>query len=84
MSTITAIKYEVKLTRYRNPEGADAVFARYSRFFVVRTLSYLSKKRLDQPGVLWVEMQNPNGFVGFGKALDSLDASSCGIVKAVL
>ena len=72
-STQGEARCEVKLMGKGNPESADAVVARGSKVFVASTLSALNKKQLDQRGVLWTELQTPNGFVRFGKTLTELE-----------
>ena len=63
---------EVKLMGKGNPESADAVVARESKVFVASTLSAINKSQLDDFGVHWTELQQPNGFVRFSKTLSAL------------
>ena len=65
-------KCEVKLMGQGNPEGADAIHARDTDVFVASTLSDTNKRQLDEAGVLWTELQVPNGFLRFQKTLDEL------------
>ena len=65
-------KCEVKLMGRGNPEGADAIHARDTDVFVASTLSETNKRQLDDAGVLWTELQVPNGFLRFQKTLDAL------------
>lgn len=65
-------KCEVKLMGRGNPEGADAIHARDTDVFVASTLSDTNKRQLDDAGVLWTELQVPNGFMRFQKTLHEL------------
>lgn len=65
-------KCEVKLMGRGNPEGADAIHARDTDVFVASTLSNTNKRQLDEAGVLWTELQVPNGFMRFRKSLHEL------------
>ena len=65
-------KCEVKLMGRGNPEGADAVIARGSRVFVASTMSDTNKTQLDSLGVLWTELQTPQGFLRFRETLEQL------------
>ena len=64
-------KCEVKLMGRGNPESADTFFARDSELFVASTLSDTNKNQLDANEVHWTELQRPNGFVRFSKALSA-------------
>ncbi len=66
-------KCEVKLMGRGNPESADAIHARDTDVFVASTLSDTNKRQLDEAGVLWTELQVPNGFLRFQKTLGALD-----------
>ena len=63
---------EVKLMGRGNPESADAIHARDTNVFVASTLSDINKQQLDDAGVLWTELQVPNGFIRFQRTLDEL------------
>ena len=65
-------KCEVKLMGKGNPEGADAIHARESDVFLASTLSELNKTQLDNAGVLWTQLQTPNGFLRFQNTLSAL------------
>ncbi|MCY3542470.1 MAG: CfrBI family restriction endonuclease [Chloroflexi bacterium] len=65
-------KCEVKLMGGGNPESADAVIARDSKVFVASTMSDTNKTQMDELGVLWTELQTPNGFLRFGDTLRQL------------
>ena len=65
-------KCEVKLMGRGNPESADAIHARDTDVFVASTLSDTNRQQLDDAGVLWTELQVPNGFLRFQKTLDEL------------
>ncbi len=65
-------KCEVKLMGRGNPEGADAIHARESDVLMASTLSDLAKIQLDNAGVLWTELQTPNGFLRFQHTLSAL------------
>ena len=65
-------KCEVKLMGQGNPESADAIHARQSDVFVASTLSDLNKQQLDEAGILWTELQVPNGYLRFGQTLSRL------------
>lgn len=66
------VKCEVKLMGTGNPESADAVVARGSKVFVASTLSQTNKTQLDSRGVLWTQLQEPNGFIRFRETLRAL------------
>ena len=66
------VKCEVKLMGMGNPESADAVIARDSKVFVASTMSDTNKTQMDELGVLWTELQTPNGFLRFGDTLRQL------------
>ena len=63
---------EVKLMGKGNPESADAVYARDSRFFVANKLSDTNKQQMDSEGILWVELQTENGYKRFEEVLKTL------------
>lgn len=63
---------EVKLMGKGNPESADAVYARYSRFLVANKLSDTNKQQMDSEGILWVELQTENGYKRFEGVLKTL------------
>ncbi len=65
-------KCEVKLMGQGNPESADAIHARDTDVFVASTLSNTNKQQLDDAGVLWVELQVPDGLLRFQNVLDDL------------
>lgn len=67
------VKCEVKLMGKGNPEGADAIHARDTKVFVASTLSETNKKQLDDAGVLWTQLQEPNGFLRFQQTLAKLE-----------
>ena len=55
-----------------NPESADAVYARDSRFLVANKLSDTNKQQMDSEGILWVELQTENGYKRFEEVLKTL------------
>ena len=63
---------EVKLMGKGNPESADAVYARDSRFLVANKLSDTNKQQMDSEGILWVELQTENGYKRFEEVLKTL------------
>lgn len=63
---------EVKLMGKGNPESADAVYARDSRFLVANKLSDTNKQQMDSVGILWVELQIENGYKRFEEVLRTL------------
>ncbi|MCE7949304.1 MAG: CfrBI family restriction endonuclease [Chloroflexi bacterium CFX4] len=63
---------EVKLMGKGNPESADVTIARGSHVFIADTLSDLNKSQLAGLGVLWVELNTPNGWRKFGEILSAL------------
>ena len=63
---------EVKLMGKGNPESADAVYARDSRFLVANKLSDTNKQQMDSEGILWVELQIENGYKRFEEVLKTL------------
>ncbi|MDE0015593.1 MAG: CfrBI family restriction endonuclease [Candidatus Poribacteria bacterium] len=63
---------EVKLMGKGNPESADAVYARDSRFLVANKLSDTNKQQMDSEGILWVELQTTNGYKRFEEVLKTL------------
>ena len=63
---------EVKLMGKGNPESADAVYARDSRFLVANKLSDPNKQQMDSGGILWVELQTENGYKRFEEVLKNL------------
>ena len=63
---------EVKLMGKGNPESADAVYARDSRFLVANKLSDTNKLQMDSEGILWVELQTENGYKRFEEVLKTL------------
>ena len=63
---------EVKLMGKGNPESADAVYARDSRFLVANKLSDTNKQQMDSAGILWVELQIENGYRRFEEVLRAL------------
>ena len=63
---------EVKLMGRGNPESADAVYARDSRFLVANKLSDTNKQQMDSVGILWVELQIENGYKRFEEVLRAL------------
>ena len=63
---------EVKLMGRGNPESADAVYARDSRFLVANKLSDTNKQQMDSEGILWVELQTENGYKRFEEVLKTL------------
>ena len=63
---------EVKLMGKGNPESADAVYARDSRFLVANKLSDTNKRQMDSVGILWVELQMENGYKRFEEVLKAL------------
>ena len=63
---------EVKLMGRGNPESADAVYARDSRFLVANKLSDTNKRQMDSVGILWVELQIENGYKRFEEVLRAL------------
>ena len=63
---------EVKLMGKGNPESADAVYARDSRFLVANKLSDTNKQQMDSVGILWVELQTENGYKRFEEVLKTL------------
>lgn len=63
---------EVKLMGKGNPESADAVYARDSRFLVANKLSDTNKQQMDSVGILWVELQIENGYKRFEEILKTL------------
>jgi len=63
---------EVKLMGKGNPESADAVYARDSRFLVANKLSDTNKQQMDSVGILWVELQTENGYKRFEEVLKNL------------
>ena len=65
-------KCEVKLMGKGNPESADAIHARETDVFLASTLSDLNKTQLDNAGVLWTQLQIPNGFLRFQNTLSAL------------
>lgn len=65
-------KCEVKLMGMGNPEGVDGPIARDSRVFIASTLSDARKEELDDRGVLWTELQTPQGFLRFRETLEQL------------
>ena len=65
-------KCEVKLMGKGNPESADAVVARGSRVFVASTMSEKNKTQMNNLGVLWTELQVPNGILRFQQTLNEL------------
>ena len=65
-------KCEVKLMGKGNPESADAVVARDSSVFVADKLSETNKRQLDSLSICWVQLDESNGFMRFGKTLRDL------------
>ena len=63
---------EVKLMGKGNPESADAVYARDSRFLVANKLSDTNKQQMDSAGILWVELQVEDGYKRFEEVLKTL------------
>ena len=63
---------EVKLMGKGNPESADAVYARNSRFLVANKLSETNKQQMDSGDILWVELQTENGYKRFEEVLKTL------------
>lgn len=63
---------EVKLMGKGNPESADAVYARDSRFLVANKLSDTNKRQMDSVGILWVELQTEDGYKRFEEVLKTL------------
>ena len=63
---------EVKLMGKGNPESADAVYARDSRFLVANKLSDTNKQQMNSGGILWVELQTENGYKRFEEVLKTL------------
>lgn len=63
---------EVKLMGKGNPESADAVYARDSRFLVANKLSDTNKQQMDSVGILWVELQTEDGYKRFEEVLKTL------------
>ena len=63
---------EVKLMGKGNPESADAVYARDSRFLVANKLSDTNKQQMNSEGILWVELQTENGYKRFEEVLKIL------------
>ena len=63
---------EVKLMGKGNPESADAVYARDSRFLVANKLSETNKQQMDSADILWVELQTENGYKRFEEVLKTL------------
>ncbi len=74
---------EVKLMGKGNPEGADVVVARESKVFVASNLSKMNKQQLNDLGVLWVELQQQNGFTKFGEVLTDLEIPHTDLKKNV-
>lgn len=66
------IPCEVKLMGKGNPESADGALARASLVFVASTLSETNTTQLDEQGILWTELQTPNGFLRFRQTLQEL------------
>lgn len=66
------VKCEVKLMGKGNPESADAIHARETDVFLASTLSELNKTQFDNAGVLWTQLQIPNGFLRFQDTLSAL------------
>lgn len=66
-------KCEVKLMGKGNPESADTVIARGSRFFVADKLSDTNKAQLNSLKVEWVELRHEFGFRRFKTVLENLE-----------
>lgn len=61
---------EVKLMGPGNPESAKAVHAQESRLLVADHLSAQAVESLDQAGIEWVRLAEPDGYQRFGRVLD--------------
>lgn len=61
---------EVKLMGPGNPESAKAVHAQESRLLVADHLSTQAVESLDQAGIEWVRLAEPDGYQRFGRVLD--------------
>ena len=61
---------EVKLMGPGNPESAKAVHAQESRLLVADHLSVQAVESLDQAGIEWVRLAEPDGYTRFGRVLD--------------
>ena len=61
---------EVKLMGPGNPESAKAVHAQGSRLLVADHLSLQAVESLEQAGIEWVRLAEPNGYQRFGQVLD--------------
>lgn len=68
------IRVEVKLMGRGNPESADVIYARDTKFFIADTLSLQNKKQFEDNNVCYIEMKGNDKVVEcFKSALDVLN-----------
>lgn len=68
------IRVEVKLMGRGNPESADVIYARDTKFFIADTLSLQNKKQFEDNNVCYIEMKGNDKVVEcFKNALDVLN-----------
>jgi hypothetical protein len=67
---IDKYKCEIKLMGMGNPESADSMFARQPSVFVADKLSQQNINQAEQLGIIWVELNQKNGFRRFKSALE--------------
>lgn len=68
------IRVEVKLMGRGNPESADVIYARDTKFFIADTLSLQNKKQFEDNNVCYIEMKGNDKVVKcFKSALDVLN-----------
>jgi len=68
------IRVEVKLMGRGNPESADVIYARDTKFFIADTLSLQNKKQFEANNVYYIEMKGNDKVVDcFKNVLDDLN-----------
>ncbi len=68
------IRVEVKLMGRGNPESADVIYARDTKFFIADTLSLQNKKQFEDNNVCYIEMKGNDKVIEcFKSALDVLN-----------